>query len=74
MYKIMRCSNTTLTPYFQFSKTGIAANDGFWHHICASWENKAVSWKVYKDGVPQAGGVGFKTSQVIDTDGILIIG
>ena len=70
----MRCSNVTLTPYFHFSETGISANDGFWHHICASWENKAGSWKVYKDGVPQAGGVSFKTSQVIDTDGILVIG
>ena len=49
-------------------------NDGFWHHICASWENKAGSWKVYKDGVLQASGSGLKTGYVIKTNGILIIG
>lgn len=74
MYKIMRCSNTTLTPYFQFSKTGIAANDGFWHHICASWENKAGSWEIYKDGVSLASGARLKTGHVIKTNGILVMG
>ena len=64
----------TLTLHFYFSQTRISAIDGFWHHICASWENKAGSWRVYKDGVPLDGGAGLKNSQVIDTDGILIIG
>ncbi|KAL9978961.1 hypothetical protein ACROYT_G016546 [Oculina patagonica] len=54
--------------------TRVSANDGYWHHICASWENKAGSWKLYKDGVSQASGSGLKTGHVIKTDGILIIG
>ena len=74
----MRCSNIKLTPfylfYFHFSQTGISANDGFWHHICASWENRAGSWKIYKDGVSEAKGSGLKTGHVVDTDGILLIG
>ena len=76
--KMVTCSNVKLTPYyvfyFLFSQTGISANDGFWHHICASWENKAGSWKIYKDGVSQAKGSGLKTGHVINTNGILIIG
>jgi len=55
-------------------QTGISANDGFWHHICASWESKAGSWKIYKDGVSQAKGSGLKTGHVVNTNGILIIG
>ena len=55
-------------------RSGISANDGFWHHICASWENRAGSWKIYKDGVSQAGGSGLKTGHVINTNGILVIG
>jgi len=55
-------------------QTTISVNDGFWHHLCASWENRAGSWKVYKDGVSQAKGSGLKTGHVINTNGILIIG
>ena len=49
-------------------------NDGYWHHICSSWENKAGSWKIYEDGVLKSSGSGLKTGHVIKTDGILIIG
>ena len=73
-YQMVGCSNIKLTPYFHFSQTGISANDGFWHHICASWENKGGSWEIYKDGVSQASGAGLKTGHVINTNGILIIG
>ena len=60
--------------FFVFRDTGVSANDGHWHHICASWENKAGSWKLYKDGVSRSSGYGLKTGHVIKTDGILIIG
>ena len=36
--------------YLFFSNTHISANDGKWHHICATWENTAGAWKLYKDG------------------------
>ena len=49
-------------------------NDGFWHLMCASWENKAGSWKIYKDGVSEASGSGLQIGHVINTDGILTIG
>ena len=62
-----------LGTYF-FRRTGISTNDGYWHHICASWENKAGSWKIYKDGVSKASGSGLKTGHLIKTDGILVIG
>lgn len=39
-----------------------------------TWENKAGSWKVYKDGAVQASGSGFKTGYSIKTNGILTIG
>ncbi|XP_078364413.1 neuronal pentraxin-2-like [Oculina patagonica] len=52
---------------------GVSTNDGSWHHICVSWENKAGSWEIYKDGVYQSSGSGVKTGYVIETDGILTI-
>ena len=55
-------------------QTGISVNDGSWHHICTSWENKAGSWKAYKDGALKSSGSGFKTGHVTKTNGILIIG
>jgi len=77
-YTTVRYGNIKLMPLylfsFHFSQTGISANDGFWHHICASWESKAGSWKIYKDGVSQAKGSGLKTGHVVNTNGILIIG
>jgi len=54
--------------------TGLSANDGDWHLICTSWESKAGSWKVYKDGALQASGSGLKRGHVIKTNGILILG
>lgn len=58
----------------QVTRTDVAVNDGNWHHVCMTWENKAGSWKVYKDGAVQASGSGFKTGYNIKTNGILIIG
>ncbi|XP_068674442.1 neuronal pentraxin-2-like [Montipora foliosa] len=31
--------------------TTVAAAGGRWHHICATWENNAGSWQLFKDGV-----------------------
>ena len=38
----------------------MSANDGQWHHICLTWENRTGSWKMYKDGKVAASGKGFK--------------
>ena len=43
---------------FSYRETSVLANYGKWHHICASWENTAGSWKLYKDGVGQLREVG----------------
>lgn len=69
-------SNLGIHSVFIFfsRETGVTTNDGFWHLMCASWENKAGSWNIYKDGVSQTSGSGLKTGYVIKTNGILTIG
>lgn len=62
------------TFFYFLRRTGVAVNDGNWHHVCTTWENKAGSWKVYKDGAVKASGSGFKTGYSIKTNGILTIG
>ena len=50
-----------MTVFIHFDrKTSVSANDGKWHHICATWENTAGSWKLYKDGKVGAAGRGLK--------------
>ena len=39
-----------------------------------SWENKAGSWEIYKDGVSEAKGSRLKAGHVTNTNGILIFG
>ena len=41
-----------------------SANDGKWHHICATWENTAGSWKLFKDGRDVASGTGFEKGRL----------
>ena len=52
----------------------IAANDGKWHHICATWRNRDGQWKSYKDGVLASSGTGFKTGYTIKPYGSLMLG
>ena len=47
-----------------FRNTAVSANDGQWHQICATWENSAGSWKMYKDGKVAASGKGFNLPSV----------
>ncbi|KAL9985287.1 hypothetical protein ACROYT_G007668 [Oculina patagonica] len=54
-------------------QTSVSANDGKWHHICATWENTAGSWKLFKDGKLGASGTGFKTGHVIPGGGALVL-
>ena len=41
-----------------------AANDGKWHHICATWENTDGSWKLFKDGGDLAYGTGLEKGRL----------
>lgn len=54
--------------------TGVSANDGQWHQICATWENANGEWKLYKDGNMEKTGTGFKTGYVIQAEGSLVLG
>ena len=65
---------TNLVFAFLLRRTGVSVNDGDWHQICTSWENKVGSWKTYKDGALQSSGSGLKRGYVIKTNGILIVG
>ena len=53
-----------LVTYF-YRQTSVSANDGKWHHICATWENTAGTWKLYKDGKVGAAGKGLKTGNYL---------
>ena len=53
---------------------GITANDGKWHHICASWKNSNGEWKSYKDGALVKSGTGLKTGYTITARGSLVLG
>jgi len=59
--------------YFAYRPTSVAANDGKWHHICASWGNTVGSWKFYKDGAVAAQGIGHKTGHVIKSGGSIVL-
>ena len=64
------CFNSTVfSASCVFSRaTSVSAIDGKWHHICATWENTAGSWKLYKDGVVVELGQGLqKGTQIILT-------
>ena len=38
----------------------VSAKDGKWHHICATWENTAGSWRWFKNGRAVGSGNGLK--------------
>ncbi|XP_078353452.1 uncharacterized protein LOC144638135 [Oculina patagonica] len=54
-------------------QTSVSANDGKWHHICATWDNTAGSWKLFKDGKQGASGTDFKKGHVIPGGGALVL-
>ena len=54
--------------------TSVTANDGVWHHICASWQSSSGSWKFYKDGVLKKEGTNLKRGHTIRSGGTLVLG
>ena len=63
-----------LTTKSVFRRTSVTANDGVWHHICASWESSSGSWKFYKDGDLKQQGTNFKRRYTIRQGGTLVLG
>ena len=55
--------NVSLDVLFSSRETSVSAIDGKWHHICATWENTAGSWKLYKDGAIAAQGQGLQSGK-----------
>ena len=53
--------------------THVSANDGRWNHICASWENKLGSWKLYKNGFLASSGIWLQAGRVIRSGGSLTL-
>jgi len=58
----------------EYRMTSVSAIDGKWHHICATWENTAGSWKFYKDGAVADQGQGLRKGHVIRGAGSLVLG
>ncbi|EDO47772.1 predicted protein [Nematostella vectensis] len=56
------------------TRTGIAVNDGQWHHLCVTWENTAGSWRLYKDGRVAKSGTGLSQGEQIDGGGAVVLG
>ena len=59
--------------FFLDRQSTVSANDGQWHHICATWENTAGRAVIYKDGVQSAQST-INKGHVIKGGGTLIIG
>lgn len=57
-----------------YRQLSVSANDGNWHHICATWENSAGLLKFYKDGVLSANETNFKEGHVVRAGGSLMLG
>ncbi|XP_073256623.1 neuronal pentraxin-2-like [Porites lutea] len=51
-----------------------SANDGKWHHICASWRSSDGAWQGYKDGALTKSGTGFRRGYTIKGGGSLTLG
>lgn len=51
----------------------MTANDGSWHHICASWKNTGA-WQFYKDGTMIKDDVGFQIGYTVHAGGSLMLG
>ena len=51
----------------------MSANDGQWHHICATWRSSNGAWRFYKDGVCQSKGINFKKGYTTSPGGSLIL-
>ncbi len=51
----------------------MSANDGKWHHICATWDNNRGEWRFYLDGKSRVNGYDFKRGHTIKSGGSLVL-
>ncbi|CAG9762396.1 unnamed protein product [Ceutorhynchus assimilis] len=54
--------------------TDVFLNDGYWHHICATWNSNKGSYQIYVDGTLIKNGTDLATDSTIEGHGYLIIG
>lgn len=66
--------NITSLCLLRHRRAYVSANDGKWHHMCASWRNSNGAWQLYKDGVLRRQGTGLKTGYTITGGGSLVLG
>ncbi|KAL9965278.1 hypothetical protein ACROYT_G029053 [Oculina patagonica] len=52
----------------------VNANDGRWHHICASWRNSDGAFQFYKDGALHMHSTGLNKGHIIRGGGSLMLG
>lgn len=52
----------------------MSANDGKWHHICATWRNVDGHYRIYKDGKEEKRGSNFKKGYKIKCCGSVTLG
>ncbi len=68
------CLIELLTFILYVRHLSLSAKDGYWHHICVSWENTAGSLNVYKDGMLSASDRNFKAGHTIRAQGSMMLG
>ena len=62
--KMKKIGSSNWNLFSRNSGSQVNANDGKWHHICATWENTAGSWKLFKDGMAVASDKGLATGRL----------
>lgn len=48
--------------------------DGGWHHVCATWEQRAGRWALFADGRRRAGAWGLGAGRPVPPGSILVLG
>nr|XP_044986379.1 adhesion G-protein coupled receptor D2 [Jaculus jaculus] len=48
--------------------------DGSWHHVCATWEQRAGRWALFADGRRRAGARGLAAGHPVPAGGVLVLG
>ncbi|XP_077978220.1 uncharacterized protein LOC144433736 [Glandiceps talaboti] len=55
-------------------ETGIAVNDGEWHHVCAAWSKRGGDWEIFVDSIMRASGDGLRNKRRINRGGVFSLG
>ena len=71
---IVEVQNARFLSFYCYRQVGESANDGKWHHICASWRNSDGELQFYKDGALLKHSKGLHTGHKIRGGGSLMLG